>query len=387
MPFLSCIVLSHDKATYLGEALDSLVAQTFPDWEAVVIDSGVLFDQGFFNRLPAAKDRRIRVLRSGETEELRRAKTIASWCFNECFRKRLIRGEYVTYLCDDDLYYPNAFQTFHDYARANPHALAMYASIDRAGVPASEKPFYFPPLLAEEVKGRCCGGGPLDCRVDSLQLCHKLALLERFPSDEYWPEGREVIRHADGIFLEQIGSLVPVYPVGTKIGQNRKVPLSLNDGGERLEYFGRFYRLDAERVRLERLCREDAAGAPAPREELRRTVAELLCIQKVLTIDGENASRLDKLFRLADESSRLEHDLAQLRPSLDALRAENAVLRQALAGGDVPPGPFGITKPARYRLADKMNQALRRLPLLHRGGKQLLRAGGKVWGWALRRSA
>ena len=40
MPFLSCILLSHDKAAHVGEAIDSLLAQTFVDWEAVVFDSG-----------------------------------------------------------------------------------------------------------------------------------------------------------------------------------------------------------------------------------------------------------------------------------------------------------------------------------------------------------
>ena len=44
-----------------------------------------------------------------------------------------------------------------------------------------------------------------------------------------------MINHADGIFLEQIGRYVPIVPVPEKIGENRKVPESLNDGGERLK--------------------------------------------------------------------------------------------------------------------------------------------------------
>jgi glycosyltransferase involved in cell wall biosynthesis len=256
MPVFSCILLSHDKAAHVGEAINSLVAQTFLDWEAVVLDSGVLHDRGFFASLPAMKDPRIRLLRSWETEEIRQSKTIASWCFNECFRKKLLNGQYITYLCDDDLLYPNAFQAFHDYARTHPEAKAMYASIDMTGVSAGGEKLVFRELLAEEVKGSCCGGGPLDCQVDYLQLCHKADLIDLFPEGDFWPEDREVIQHADGIFLEKIGRLVPIYPIPVKIGENRKVPISLNTGGERLELLLEVCRREHEIQRLGQLLAE-----------------------------------------------------------------------------------------------------------------------------------
>jgi spore maturation protein CgeD len=159
MPFFSCIVLSHDKPAYVGEAIQSLLTQTFLDWEAVVLDSGVLYDRGVFSTLPAMQDRRIRLVRSWETAEIRRTKTITSWCFNECFRKKLVNGLYVTYLCDDHLLYPNAFQAFHDYAHIHPDARAMYASVDVTGVCAGGEKVLLRELLAEDVKRSCCAGG------------------------------------------------------------------------------------------------------------------------------------------------------------------------------------------------------------------------------------
>jgi spore maturation protein CgeD len=298
MPFISCILLSHDKPAYVAEAIDSLVGQTFLDWEAVVFDSGVLHDKGFFATLPAMNDPRIRLIRSWETEEIRQTKTVASWCFNECFRKRLLAGQFVTYLCDDDLFYPNAFQAFHDYAQTHPEALAMYASVDMTGVAANGEKLVFREILADEMKGSCCAGGSLDCQVDYLQLCHKAELFHRFADEEFWPEDRDVIRHADGIFLEKIGSLTPIHPVAAKIGENRKVPLSLNTGGERLEL-------------LLEVCRRDR------------------------------------------EIRRLQQLLAEM-------------------GGE--PGAFqGSRHPLRYRIADKLNEAIKRLPGLHRLGKKLLR--------------
>jgi glycosyltransferase involved in cell wall biosynthesis len=276
MPFLSCILLSHDKAAQVGEAIDSLLAQTFTDWEAVVFDSGVLHDRGFFATLPAMTDPRIRLVRSWETEEIRRSKTIASWCFNECFRQKLLNGQYVTYLCDDDLYYPNAFQAFADYAGAHPDATAMYASVDMTGVSAAGENFVFRELLADEVKGSCCGGGPLDCQVDYLQLCHHVDLFDLFADEDFWPEDRAVIAHADGVFLEKIGSHVPIYPVTAKIGENRKVPTSLNTGGERLELLLEVHRREAEIRRLGKLLAETGRELSALRSCLRYRVADKL---------------------------------------------------------------------------------------------------------------
>jgi glycosyltransferase involved in cell wall biosynthesis len=234
MPFMSCIVISHNKPHYLPDALNSLLAQSMEDWEAIVIDSGMLYDQGYFDRLPGIDDPRIRLFRSWETEELRQTKTIASWCINECFRKGLVRGEFVTYLCDDDFFYPNAFQAFRDYAHMRKDVRVMYASVDMTSVTPNGEEVYFRESVANEMKGRCCGGGPLDCHVDYLQLCHRVDALKTLPSDEYWPESRESIRHADGLFMEALGERFPIHPVKEKIGQNRKVPSSLNDGGKRL---------------------------------------------------------------------------------------------------------------------------------------------------------
>lgn len=312
MPFFSCILLSHDKPAHVGEAIDSLIGQTFTDWEAIVFDSGVLHDRGFFAGLPAMRDPRIRLVRSWETEEIRQTKTVASWCFNECFRQRLLKGKFVTYLCDDDLFYPGAFQAFHDYAQANLQAAALYAGVDMTGVSAGGEKLVFREILAEEIKGSCCGGGVLDCQVDYLQLCHKTELFDLFSDREFWPEDREVILHADGIFLEKIGSRVPIYPVAAKIGENRKVPSSLNTGGERLEL-------------LLEVCRREK------------------------------------------EIHRLQGILAEMDRELAALRGSGSGCM-------------------RYRVVDKLNSALKRVPGLHGMGKKVAMASWRAWQRAGRRS-
>ena len=242
-PCFTCIVVSHNKPVHVAEALASLVRQTFEDWEAIVFDSGVLYDKGFFQTLTIASDPRVRLVRSWETEELRATKTIASWCFNECFRKDLVRGTYVTYLCDDDLLDEAAYQAFYRYSQQHPGTMAMYGSAEMTVITDGGERLLLRESPAREPKGRCCRGGGLDGHVDYLQVCHHRDVLKIFPHGEYWPESRETIRHADGIFLERIGDHYPIMPVPARIGENRKVSASLNDGGERLH-------------ELEKLCRK-----------------------------------------------------------------------------------------------------------------------------------
>ena len=126
--------------------------------------------------------------------------------------------------------------------------MALYGAVDMTIVTEKGERLLLRQIAAEEIKGTVCGGGRLDQQVDYLQICHHVDVLKTFPNDEFWPEDRAAIRHADGIFLERLGDRFPIFPVRDKIGENRKFAASLNDGGDRLQAFERAAR-DAEAVR------------------------------------------------------------------------------------------------------------------------------------------
>jgi hypothetical protein len=221
---VTCIVVSHDKPDLCHEAIQSLADQTHPEWQGLVIDSGVLHDHGYFDRFPWSRDTRLTFLRSGETPRIRRTRAMAPWCFNECFRRGLVRGDLVMYLCDDDLLYPNAFQTFVSYAEAHPDVLAMYASQDIGMIYPDGSRAVVGERRAAGLAGKCCRGRTLDCQVDYLQFCHRRAILQSFRGKDYWPEGKSTEAHADGIFMDRCGSVAPVHPIDVKVSQNRRTP-------------------------------------------------------------------------------------------------------------------------------------------------------------------
>lgn len=218
---ISCLMVSHEKPDLSSQAIESVLTQTTTDWELLIMDSGTLFHDGYFKKFT---DSRIKVYQSGETADLREQKSMAPWCFNEFIRRKLPSGELITYLCDDDIYYPEAFSIFGQWASNNPKMNAMYASIDLAVALPNQEPMIYGQRKALEIGGR--GAYPMDCRVDYLQLCHRLSVLEHFENEEYWPEGKEHEKHADGVFMERLGQICHIYPIPVKIGQNRRTPSS-----------------------------------------------------------------------------------------------------------------------------------------------------------------
>ena len=74
MPFCSIVIPSYNNADYLGECLNSVVAQTLGSWEAIVVVDGSPDNSEAVARSYAKSDSRIRVLVKEENEGTHRAR-------------------------------------------------------------------------------------------------------------------------------------------------------------------------------------------------------------------------------------------------------------------------------------------------------------------------
>jgi spore maturation protein CgeD len=258
MPGVSLIIVSHNKPAFVKEAIQSLLAQTYRDWEAVLVDSGILLNQGFFKDV---SDPRLTIQWSGESPGFARSVNVAAWCFNEWLNSGKVKGELIMYLCDDDLLYPEAFETFWKYYSGhNREPQAMYASQDIGLVNELGQTKIIGKRLAKKPAGKFCRGVRLDCRVDYLQFCHSRAMLQKFAAayktTRYHSEDKKETSHADGIFMEQIGALTKIHNIEKVLSMNRRTVQSVN-----LEYssssLGRFGILLREKVKgaLQRIQR------------------------------------------------------------------------------------------------------------------------------------
>ncbi|MFD1095227.1 glycosyltransferase family 2 protein [Salegentibacter chungangensis] len=101
-PFFSIIIPSYNRASFLGNTLNSVLLQEFEDWECLVVDDGSTDNTE--EVVKAFKDRRIRYFYK-ENEE----RSIAR---NFGISKAL--GKYICFLDSDDLYYKNHLQVLYE---------------------------------------------------------------------------------------------------------------------------------------------------------------------------------------------------------------------------------------------------------------------------------
>lgn len=143
-PLVSVIIPSYNQAEFLREALDSLIDQTYKNWEAVIINDGSEDNTKEVMTEYAAKDNRIRPFsksNGGITSAL-----------NAGLEKA--HGEYFCWLSSDDLFYPdkiklqvNAFEGLDD-----SYAL-VYGSFDILNQSSNSKNLQIQPLAQPIING------------------------------------------------------------------------------------------------------------------------------------------------------------------------------------------------------------------------------------------
>jgi teichuronic acid biosynthesis glycosyltransferase TuaG len=95
-PLISVVMPVHNGAATLNRAIESVEAQTFPDWELLVVDDASTDNCGEALKAWADKDSRIRPFSIKENGGPSVARNIAL---------RHARGEFIAYLDHDDEYY------------------------------------------------------------------------------------------------------------------------------------------------------------------------------------------------------------------------------------------------------------------------------------------
>lgn len=98
----SLIVPVYNTREYLHQCLDSLLAQTYPDFEAVLVDDGSTDGSGEILDEYAARDARLKVIHQENGGVVSACKAGA----------RVAAGEYVTRLDSDDYIAPNFLERF-----------------------------------------------------------------------------------------------------------------------------------------------------------------------------------------------------------------------------------------------------------------------------------
>lgn len=101
MPLVSICIPTYNGASYLEACLDSALAQTFPDFEVLIVDDQSTDQSYQIAQAYATRDPRIRVVRNKHNLGL-----VGNW--NQCIL--LAQGEWVKFLFQDDILEPNCIE-------------------------------------------------------------------------------------------------------------------------------------------------------------------------------------------------------------------------------------------------------------------------------------
>lgn len=128
VPLISVIIPCYNHGHYLPDALQSVLAQTLADWEAIVVDDGSSDNTAEVARRYAARDGRIRYLHQ-ENRGLSGARNSGI---------RAAQGQFLAFLDADDAWEPQFLETCADALRAHPAWAGVYTLtlfVDEAGRP------------------------------------------------------------------------------------------------------------------------------------------------------------------------------------------------------------------------------------------------------------
>ncbi len=204
MPSVGVITPAYNEERYIGECIDSVAAQTYPNWHLVIVDNASTdrtFDiaQGY-----AAKDSRICVVRNETTVPV-----IEN--YNIAFRQLSPRDKYCKVVAADDWLYPECLEQMVRIAEENPNvALVKAYSLAGRRVDPCEFPFSSNVVSGREVCRNYLSRGPhllgaptpLMFRADVIRSRERFFKEQKLHADA--EACLELLEHHDYAFVPQI---------------------------------------------------------------------------------------------------------------------------------------------------------------------------------------
>ncbi len=153
---ISIIITSYNYEPFIGEAIESVLVQTFTDWELIVVDDGSSDNSVEVIQKYAAQDSRIRFFTHPDGKNHGLPATVRLGLSKARF-------PWVAFLESDDILMPNSLQERAEIAEKYPESVLIYSNVEMFGEQDEKKDSYFlilrdklkkltfPTLLAKEL--------------------------------------------------------------------------------------------------------------------------------------------------------------------------------------------------------------------------------------------
>ena len=121
MSLISIVLPVYNGEKYLKESLDSILTQTWKDWEVICVDDCSVDSTAEILQKYERMDSRIRIIRNEKNQKLPRSLNIG---FADA------KGDFLTWTSDDNVYLPDALQIMHDTLVANEDVPMVVADME-----------------------------------------------------------------------------------------------------------------------------------------------------------------------------------------------------------------------------------------------------------------
>jgi glycosyltransferase involved in cell wall biosynthesis len=123
MIMISVLMLTYNREGFVGRAIESVIGQTFKDFEYIILDNGSTDRSGAIAEEYASRDARIRVMHREVNGNIGSGRNMTLDAAN---------GEYIAFIDDDDWCEPDFLEFLHGLAAANDADVAICGAADKA---------------------------------------------------------------------------------------------------------------------------------------------------------------------------------------------------------------------------------------------------------------
>lgn len=160
-PIVSVLMSVYNSEPYLAQAVESILYQTLPDFEFIIIDDGSTDRSLSILQNYAAQDQRIRLI-SRENRGLTRT-------LNEMLN--LAQGEFIARMDADDISFPERFAYQVEFLQRHPDVVCVGGAHELIDAQGRSLFFSFVPSQNEDIQQSLLGG--------TSQLCHPCVMMRR----------------------------------------------------------------------------------------------------------------------------------------------------------------------------------------------------------------
>jgi len=135
-------MLTYNRETFVSRAIESIIAQTFSDFEFIIVDNGSSDRSGAIAEEYSAKDNRIKVIRR-ERENIGSGRNAGL---------DAAKGEYVTFVDDDDWAEPDYLEFLYNLMVTNNADISICGSWRQSGNGEAKPKYIFDELLLHDTE-------------------------------------------------------------------------------------------------------------------------------------------------------------------------------------------------------------------------------------------